>query len=141
MIAVLVLLAAASGDTTLGARCDLNRAQIQDRQAFVEFFHQVQDAVSEGRARAVAELVHLPMRVMVKGRRTQVRSPADVEKNFKELVPDLVREAVRQERLEHLYCDRNGVSLAGGAIWIGPVAEGRSAPRLMIVGFKKFAER
>ena len=125
---VLCLLGWTSGaEETIEKRMDF---LFGEHEKHLAFFHELKDSVVRDDKRAVAGLVRYPLNVFVGGRRTVVRSPAELVKRYHEVFNDNVVGAVKAQEADALFANWRGVMLGHGQVWFAGIcaAKNRDKP-------------
>ncbi|NHZ98740.1 hypothetical protein [Massilia sp. CCM 8734] len=79
-------------------------------------------AVKDGNRQLVAGSVHYPVSVRIKGRKTTLRSPADLLANYDAVFSKAYREAILNAVPHNMFANYKGIMLGSGHVWFN--AEG-----------------
>lgn len=120
--ASLILLAIAMNshaDSRLGNSCNLATLGLNDKSEFMRFDRDLRTALAHGDATATALLTQFPLRVnFPDDSHITLIDPATLQKQFDRVFTPELRDAVRKQKIEDLFCKYTGLDYADGGIWI-----------------------
>jgi hypothetical protein len=111
-----------SADEPIEQRLD---ALFGEHERYLAFFQELKDAVIRDDRKKVAGLVHYPLNVFTGGRRTVVRSRAELLRRYREVFNENVMRAVKAQEPDTLFANWQGVMLGDGQIWFSGVCAGK----------------
>lgn len=111
-----------SADEPIEQRMD---ALFGEHERYLAFFQELKGAVIRDDRKAVAGLIHYPLDVFAGGRRTVVRTPAELRKRYHEVFNENVIRAVTTQEPNALFANWQGVMLGNGQIWFSGVCAGK----------------
>ena len=111
-----------SADEPIEQRLD---ALFGEHERYLAFFQELKDAVIRDDRKKVAGLVNYPLNVFAGGRRTVVRSRAELLRRYREVFNENVIRAVKAQEADALFANWQGVMLGDGQIWFSGVCAGK----------------
>lgn len=95
-------------------------AGIDDADAADKFFLEIKQAVEKNERDKIAALVSYPINVSIKGRRTKLRSKAELLKNYNTVFNETVKQALAKSAAPS-FVNYQGVMIGDGEIWFNLV--------------------
>jgi hypothetical protein len=111
-----------SADEPIEQRLD---ALFGEHERYLAFFQELKDAVIRDDRKKVAGLVNYPLNVSAGGRRTVVRSRAELLRRYREVFNENVIRAVKAQEPDTLFANWQGVMLGDGQVWFSGVCAGK----------------
>ncbi len=110
--------------------CNLASAGIKDKQKFLDFFRNLQDAVKNEDADKLSDMVNYPIWCGVKKtKRGMARKPlkttGDFKKHFSKVMNDKITTIIMAQKVEDLFCNYQGVMFGNGEFWLGVNSDGK----------------
>ncbi len=119
LLLVLVPQPAVTADTVVGDACNLAALGAADKRGFLKFHQELRSALAKPDKAALALLVSFPLRVHhADGSATTLANARALQTRFDQVLPQPVRSAVLDQKLETLFCKYTGVMYGRGEIWI-----------------------
>jgi hypothetical protein len=102
-----------------------------DAAQVTAFLKSLQTAVSVGNRLKVASLVHFPVKARVEGQETVINNESEFQARYSRLFDADMKKAIAEARVDTLFANQHGVMFDNGRVWFRPVAEHKSAIRIV----------
>jgi hypothetical protein len=123
-ILVAILAIAASPSSRAQSRSGLaekNKAidnNVGDHAKFQHVMTDLQQAVADRNARAVAALVHYPITVRAHGRPFVISTPREFISSYNRIITPALAKIIESQRYEDLFVNYRGAMFGNGELWI-----------------------
>jgi hypothetical protein len=97
-------------------------AGIDDAESVDKFFLELKTAVEKNERDKVVLLVDYPINVLIKGRRTRLRTKAELLKNYNTVFNEKVRQALAKSSAPS-FVNYQGVMIGDGEIWFNLIKD------------------
>lgn len=102
----------------LESGCDLSVHGFSSNKSFDQYFVLLNKAMRSNDKSAVSNMVHYPLIVLQKGKKTLVKSSDDLIKRFDTIFSRKVVSAIDKQSKDKLFCNARGAMYGDGEVWI-----------------------
>jgi hypothetical protein len=141
LVSVLVAAFAAAPPPGLAAETAQVDARLDllfgEHEAYRNFLHELQIAVSEHARGRVAAMVNYPLRTRIHGQWVRLQTPAQFLAHYEELLTPKTQDAITRQTYDDLFSNSQGVMIGSGEVWYSGVCKDRncSSRSLKIIAF------
>lgn len=100
-------------------------AGIDNAIEFEAAFKQVQELVSEGDKKMVAEYIRYPIVVYIDGTKTEINTEDEFVKNYDKILTEKIKKALMNQKVKETFVNYKGVMVGQGEIWFTITEEGK----------------
>jgi hypothetical protein len=113
----------AADTAQVDARLDL---LFGEHEAYRNFLHELQIAVSEHARGRVAAMVNYPLRTRINGQWVRLQTPAQFLAHYDELLTPKTQDAITRQTYGELFSNNQGVMIGSGEVWYSGVCNDRN---------------
>lgn len=141
LVSVLVAACAAASRPGLAAETAQVDARLDllfgEHEAYRNFLHELQIAVSEHARGRVAAMVSYPLRTRINGQWVRLQTPAQFLAHYDALLTPKIQDAITRQTYDDLFSNSQGVMIGSGEVWYSGVCKGHncSSRSLKIIAF------
>lgn len=100
-------------------------AGIDNGSEFEAAFKQVQELVSKGDKKVVAEYIRYPITVYIDGTKTEIKTEDEFVKNYDKILTGKVKTALMNQKVKETFVNYKGVMVGQGEVWFTITEEGK----------------
>jgi hypothetical protein len=114
-----------------------------EHEAYRNFLHELQSAVSEHARERVAVMVNYPLRTRLNGKWVRLQTPAQFLAHYDDLLTAKTRDVISRQSYGDLFSSSQGVMIGDGEVWYSGVCKDHSCSSrsIKIIAFNPQARR